>query len=135
MVNDVSRAFFHAKVRRDVYVQLVDEDKPFGDEHKCGKLNYSMYGTREAAQIGASEYADILVSVDSTQGRAFPWVFHHEQRGIRSFVHGDDYVSAAMPNQLEWFKTQLEGKCQIKTQWLGPFSTPYSTIPRAMPDV
>ena len=119
MVNDVSRAFFHAKARREVYVQLANEDQLLGDEHKCGKLSYSMYGTRDAAQNWASEYADMLVSIGFTQGRASLCVFFHEQRGIRTFVHGDDYVSAAMPKQLEWLKAQLEGKYQIKTQWFG----------------
>ena len=88
MVNDVSRAFFHAKARREIYVQLADEDELPGDENKCGRLNYSMYGTRDAAQNWANEYADMLVSIDLTQGTAFPCVFHHQQRGIRTFVHG-----------------------------------------------
>ena len=46
MVNDVSRAFSHAKVKRDVYVALPEEDKLAGDEGKCAKLEYSLYGTR-----------------------------------------------------------------------------------------
>lgn len=79
-----------------------------------------MYGTRDAAQNWASEYADMLVAIGFIQGKAFPRVFCHEQRGIRPFVHGDDYVSTAMPKQLEWFKSKLEDKYQIKTQWLGP---------------
>ena len=74
----------------------------------------------DAAQNWASEYADMLVSIGFTQGKASPCVFHHQQRGIRTFVHGDDYVSTAMPNELEWLKTSLEAKYQIKTQWLGP---------------
>ena len=119
MVNDVSRASFHAKARREVYVQFAGEDKLLGDENKCARLNYSMYGIRDAAQNWVNEYADMLVSIGFTQGKAFPCVFHHQQRGIRTFVHGDDYVSTAMPNQLEWLKTSLEAKYQIKTQWLG----------------
>ena len=50
MVNDINRAFFHARAKRDVYVQLPPEDIEPGDENKCGKLQYSMYGTRDAAQ-------------------------------------------------------------------------------------
>ena len=50
MVNDKSRVFFHAKVERDVYVQLAPEDTLPGEEGLCGKLRYSMYGTRDAAQ-------------------------------------------------------------------------------------
>ena len=32
MVNDISRAFFHARVTMDVYVQIPDEDKGPGEE-------------------------------------------------------------------------------------------------------
>ena len=119
MVNDVSRAFFHAKARRDVFVQIAEEDKQPGDETMCGKLNFSMYGTRDAAQNWATEYADMLVSIGFAQGSASPCVFYHEERQIRTFVHGDDYVSSALPKQLEWLKGELERKYQIKTQWLG----------------
>ena len=38
MVNDISRAFFHAKVTRDVYVQMPKEDMKPGEENMCGKL-------------------------------------------------------------------------------------------------
>lgn len=38
MVNDVSRAFFHARVQRAVYVDLPAEDKQPGDENKCARL-------------------------------------------------------------------------------------------------
>ena len=42
MVNDISRAFFHAKVTRDVYVQIPQEDLAPGNEGMCGKLQFSM---------------------------------------------------------------------------------------------
>ena len=119
MINDVSRAFFHAKARRDVYVKIAEEDRENGDEYRCGKLNFSMYGTRDAAQNWANEYADMLVGIGFRQGRASPCVFYHEERKIKTFVHGDDYVSSAVPRQLEWLKGQLERKYQIKIQWLG----------------
>ena len=41
-------------------------------------------------------------------------------RGIRTFVHGDDYVSTGLPKELNWLREQLEGKYQVKTQILGP---------------
>ena len=120
MINDVSLAFFHAKARPEVYVHFAAEDKQHGDERRCGKLNYSMYGTRDAAQNWAKEYAEMLISIGFTQGKASPCVFHHKTRAIRTFVHGDDYVSTARPQQLKWLKESLEQKYQIKTQWLGP---------------
>ena len=49
MVNDVSRAFFCAPARRTVFVELAAEDRT-SDEDLVGELNFSMYGTRGAAQ-------------------------------------------------------------------------------------
>lgn len=68
MINDVSRAFFHAKATRDVYVQFPDEDKVAGEEGMCGKFNYSMYGTRDAAQNWQGEFSQQLVSNGFTRG-------------------------------------------------------------------
>ena len=61
-VNDVIRAFFHAKATRDVYVRFPDEDRAEGEEGVCGKLNYSMYGTRDAAQNWQQEFSPQLVN-------------------------------------------------------------------------
>ena len=120
MVNDISRAFFHAKAERDVYVQFAPEDMKPGEEGMCGKLRYSMYGTRDAAQNWYKEYSSQLIQIGFTQGIASPCTFFHKQRGIRTYVHGDDYVSTGMPNQLDWMKNKLEQKYQVKTQLLGP---------------
>ena len=103
-----------------MYVQLAQEDMKPADENMCGKLRYSMYGTRDAAQNWYREYSGRLKDMGFTQGKASPCVFHHEPRGIRTYVHGDDYVSTAKSEQLQWMKTQLEKKYNVKTQTLGP---------------
>ena len=119
MMNDVSRAFFHAKAKRQVYVQLAVEDQEHGQERMCGRLNCSMYGTRDVAQNWFDEYSQMLVSIGFRQGAASPCVFFHKERNIRTFVRGDDYVSTGKPNDLQWMKRKLEEKYQIKTQMLG----------------
>ena len=48
MACDVSRAYLNAPAFRSVYVKIVDEDWQEGDEEMCGRLNVSMYGTRDA---------------------------------------------------------------------------------------
>ena len=58
MYADVSRAYFYAKAVRPVYVKLPEEDIEKGDEHKCGRLKMSMYGTRDAALNWSLEYAE-----------------------------------------------------------------------------
>ena len=49
MVNDVSRAYFHARTQRPIYVEIPSEDFDDGDEYNCAELDFSMYGTRDAA--------------------------------------------------------------------------------------
>ena len=53
MTNDVSRAYFYAPIQegQHIYVKLPAEDTLPGEERMCGKLNYSMYGTRLASPL------------------------------------------------------------------------------------
>lgn len=120
MINDVSRAYFHAPAKRKVYVQLPKEDQLPGEEHLCGRLNISMYGTRDAAQNWFDQYSQQLVNIGFKQGIASPCTFYHEGKGIRAYVHGDDYVSVGKPERLDWMKKELEKCYSIKTQLLGP---------------
>ena len=43
---DIRRAYFHAPAKRQVFIELADEDATPG---MCGKLVKSMYGARDAA--------------------------------------------------------------------------------------
>ena len=49
---------------------------------------------------------------------------HHvsftKERGIRTYVHGDDYVSIGTTKDLIWLKERFESKCKVKTETLGP---------------
>ena len=51
---------------------------------------------------------DKLIDIGFTQGLATPCVSYHKERAIRTYVHGDDYVSTGMSSQLNWLKQQLE---------------------------
>ena len=120
MVNDISRAFFHAPAKRRVYVQLPDQDCQEGQQRLCWRQNLAIYGTRDAAQNWFIAYSQQLVRIGFEQGKASPCIFHHKTRSIRTLVHGDDYVSVGPPKQLKWLEEQLKSKYQIKTQVLGP---------------
>ena len=52
-------------------------------------------------------------------GFDYPSVFFHEGLGIKTLVHGDDYVSAGPPEALEWLHKELEKEYEIKSQFLG----------------
>ena len=84
---DVVRAYFHAKARREVYVELSAEDYVGG---MCGLLKRAMYGTRDAAQNWEAEYTEMLQEAGFSQGKYSACVFYHEKRKIRVVVHGDD---------------------------------------------
>ena len=47
---DVSRAYFCANSIRPVLIRIPAEDRQPGNEDMVGKLNVSLYGTRNAAQ-------------------------------------------------------------------------------------
>ena len=54
MLSDNKKAYFYARAKRPVFVQLPDEDDLEGH---CGKLQVSMYGTRDAAaNLGSRVY-------------------------------------------------------------------------------
>ena len=57
---DIKRAYFYAPAQRNVYISIPAEDRMPGDENMIGKLNLSLYGTRDAAQNWASEYSGLL---------------------------------------------------------------------------
>ena len=81
---DVRRAYFHAPARRRVFVELPSEDCQPGDEHMCGLLQYSLYGTRDAAQSWEEELTSTLSDLKLTRGVACPCVWRgHINRGAR----------------------------------------------------
>ena len=49
-VIDIKRAYFHAPVRRPIFIEVPKEDLEFGDEGSVGQLQLSLYGARDAAQ-------------------------------------------------------------------------------------
>ena len=78
---DIKKAYFHAKVKRLVYVDLPDEALSPDERGKfCGRLNYSLYGTRDAAQNWEDTYAEIMVNMGFDRGKASPCIFHHKTR-------------------------------------------------------
>lgn len=119
MVNDVSRAYFCAPARRQVFVELAEEDKIDGED-MIGELNYSMYGTRDAAQNWGEECAATMEKAGFTRGKASPCTFNHHYRRLKCYVHGDDFVTVGLDKDLKWMRAELEKAYELKTHVLGP---------------
>lgn len=108
---DIRGAYFHAMTKRDVYVELPEED---AEEGMCGKLMKSLYGTRDAAQNWETEYSDFMKRLRITYGMASPCTFYYEARGLRAVVQGDDFTMMGPRQSLNWLRTRIEDKFEIK---------------------
>ena len=119
MVNDVARAYFHAKCTRDIYIELPEEDDMHGKGDLVGKLNLCLYGTRDAASNWQETLSSHLVDNEFTRGVGFPSVFRHDSKDIWTLVHGDDYLSCGPPDSLDWLEKTPTQQYEIKTTRVG----------------
>ena len=122
MTNDVSTAYFHAPVKEGqyIYVQLPAEDIEEGEEGLCGRLDYSMYGTRRVATNWQAHYTRDILNNGFKVGIANNCTFYNEQRHIYCMVHGDDFISTATDECLLWLESILNKEFKIKTHKIGP---------------
>ena len=72
MVNGIGRAFFHAPSKRRVYVQLPKDDCGEKEQHPCGRLKFSMYGAKDAAQNWFTTYSRQLIKAKFEQRKTSP---------------------------------------------------------------
>ena len=93
--------------QQQVHHELPEEDKGPGEEEMCGRLNYSMYGTRRAATNWQVHYTKVLVQNGFTVGLANCVTFHNEAKRIYCMVHGDDFVTTGPKESRNWFKDIL----------------------------
>lgn len=119
MINDVSRAYFHAKATRTVFVEIPPEDKDPKDGDVVGRLNWCLYGTRDATHNWSETVAEHLVKIGFKRSIAYPAVFHHHQMDIQCIVHGDDFTSCGVEDSLKWFEKELAKVYAIKTKVIG----------------
>ena len=115
---DVSRAYFYAPARKPVFVKLPEKDDT---PAMCGRLNVSMYGTRDAAANWEETYAQHLISNGFLQGKSSPCVFHHPMRKVRCVVHGDDFTFLGCDDQLAFCTKMMQDRYEVKVRGrLGP---------------
>ena len=74
MINDVSRAFFEAPARREVCIELPDEEFeiPQDGNDYVGYLEKSLYGTRDAAANFQQEIKMVMEKPDSHGANTMP---------------------------------------------------------------
>ena len=87
MLNDVRRAYVNAPCTRLLYIELPDED-PLKIAGMVGRLNLSLYGTRDDALNWQETFSEHLAQCGFIKGRGHPSVFYHPKRQLRTLVHG-----------------------------------------------
>ena len=90
-----------------------------GDENMKGKLNLSLYGTRDAAQNWASEYSGLLKKLGFVKGIASPCNFSQPERNLKLTVHGDDFLIAGSREDCLWLRKSMEQKYELNFDMLG----------------
>ena len=85
-----------------------------------GRLDLSLYGTRDAAQNWSIEYTQTLRAAGFIVGKASPCNFRHSTRDLIVTVHGDDFTSSGSEEDLVWLRDALKTKYEIKSTILGP---------------
>ena len=98
LVIEVRRAYFYARARRRVYIELPEGDGGGPGSRQCGLLRKSLYGTRDAAQNWECELGGFLEG----RGQASTCLYSEEVRGISASVHGDDVTVKASREDAEW---------------------------------
>ena len=110
MVNDISRAFFEAKATRKLCVELPSEDMTDEDYRldKVGLLEMSLYGTRDAATNWQEEVARSMAGWGFKRSTYNPCLYWNQMTGVRTLVHGDDFMSVGRRSAVEKFEKQKQ---------------------------
>jgi hypothetical protein len=111
---DISRAYFNAPARREVYVELPPE-AGYGRGY-VGLLNKAMYGTRDAAQSWEQTYGEALEQMGFTKGLTSPCVAWCAKRNLAVCVHGDDFFAAGSDQELNWLEKDLFNRFEGKAK-------------------
>ena len=46
--------------------------------------------------------------------------YYHHDRGLRTFLHGDDFATVGSGQSTAWLKRVIEVRFEIKSQCIGP---------------
>ena len=115
---DVSKAYLYAPVDKEIFIELPEEFKRPG---MCGRLNYALYGTRDAARYWEDELRRTFTKLGFVPGSSSPSLYWHPVRELRTFIHGDDIVSCGPETSLRWLNSELKKLYLIKMRgMIGP---------------
>ena len=119
LVIDVRRAYFYAKARRSVHIELPEGDGGGPGSRQCGPLRKRLHVTRDAAQNCECELGGFLEEIGLRRRQASTCLYSEEVWGISASVHGDDVTVKASREDAEWLIRKFKERYEIKTQMIG----------------
>jgi hypothetical protein len=119
MTIDIKRAYFYAKSIRPTYIELPQEDYEPGDEHKCGILKLSLYGTRDAAMNWEAEINQTMKELGYIKGKASACVYRHGSMKSTAAIHGDDILVEGDEGDMNKIYEQVKRKYECTMNMIG----------------
>jgi hypothetical protein len=114
MVLDVSCAFLYAPIKRTVYIELPEEDSKSSSGEWVGRLEKALYGTRDAPQAWLEELGSTIEGLGFTASVHYPGVYYHPGLDVTMVTHVDDLLCGGSAAHLEWVKSELQKKYEVK---------------------
>ena len=79
----------------------------------------SLYGTRDAAVNFQEEVGRYMRQIGFKQGSYNPCTYYHVKKGLKTMVHGDDFVTSGSREEARWLRERLAERFEIKTKVIG----------------
>ena len=111
---DARKAHLNPRCEQEVYIELPEEAG--AAQGMCGKLEFWMYGMRQAAQAWEECYSRKMETAGFHRGVGSAVVFYHSVKDVSVLVHGDDFVAVGEDGDLEWFKALVVGWFEMKVR-------------------
>ena len=93
------------RLRREIFIEIRHDDFQHSDGTKVGRLNLSLYCTRDAAQNSVRAYTEVLTKSGFETGKYSAQNFWHPEKDIAVSVHGDDFSATADEESLKWLES------------------------------
>ena len=118
-VVDVKRAFLHGVAEREIYIEIPPEDPHYDGGSTIGRLNKTLYGTRDAPLAWQKIVREFMARQGFTSTVVSPGVYFHPTRLLKVISHVDDFLITGEGHNVSWFVAELEKAYEVKTQILG----------------
>lgn len=117
---DIKKAFLYGRISRNVYIELPEEDPMSESGLYVGKLDKTMYGTRDAPAAWQDEVEKTMKNLGFEPCVSTPCLYYHPETKVRVVAHVDDMMCVGDKDELDEFLTLLKSKYKLTSTILGP---------------